>query len=87
MNLDKYAEQKARDACLELMPHVDNSQLRTLLIKLIKEVARDQKHGCAEAVNALESGKLVPHGRDYISTDRAHQAVMNAEPKAPGGER
>lgn len=47
----------------------------------LQEVARDQRHACAEAVNECKRGSLLPDGEKLIQLDEAHQAAVNAEIK------
>lgn len=47
----------------------DSHKYRALVL-MLKEVARDQRHACAEAVARVDNNAW--------SKDAAHQAVMNA---------
>lgn len=52
------------------------------LAMAFEEAMRDQRHACAEAINALDcAGVTAGHSLNVISRERAHQVVMNAEPK------
>lgn len=69
-----YYEQKAlkiREHCLS---HPWREEEQRTLVVMLKEIARDQRHACAEAVVGL------PH-RDVDSMNAidAHSAVMNTE--------
>jgi hypothetical protein len=46
---------------------------------LIKEAQRDQRHACAEAVNAVEGKSHVFGNRICIPKDETFQAVFNAD--------
>lgn len=57
--------------------HCFDSQFRAYARLVLLEVARDQRHACAEAVNALVNDPK-NNGHNRASLLRAHQAVMNA---------
>jgi hypothetical protein len=49
------------------------------LTTLLKEAQRDQRHGCAEAVNTIEGKSHTFGTRLCIRKDEAYQAVFNAK--------
>jgi hypothetical protein len=61
------------------MPYRDfKAAIRSALL----EVARDQRHACAEAVNGCEQWlNALEYSGTAINLNEAHQAVMNAEIK------
>lgn len=68
MNLDEYVAAK-----VDSVARWTNDGLRDAVILMVKEAMRDQRHACAEAVQAIRPNAWSKHA--------AHQAVMNAEPK------
>lgn len=53
------------------------ARLRIRLQLLLKEVARDQRHACAETINAVEYRRVSKTFGQLIGKDEAYQAVMN----------
>lgn len=61
------------------LENVKVRNFRAFLKLAVKEIQRDQRHACAEAVNALEAKN---HGLEWgpcVKQSTAHQAVMNAK--------
>ncbi len=46
---------------------------------LLKEAQRDQRHGCAEAINAVEGKNHVFGSKICIDKNVAYQTVFNAK--------
>lgn len=59
----------------------DSAAWRTYLKVLLQDVARDQCHACADAVNGCKRGSLLPHGETLVRLSEVHQAVLKAEIK------
>lgn len=70
-----YAQLKVVDYVERIKPNLTSKEMAALTL-VIREAMRDQRHACAEAVNAALSPIAYATVRQ-----RAHQAVMNAEPK------
>lgn len=60
------------------MPLMDDPLVQRHIKSALLEVARDQRHADAEAVNALV-GDPKNNGHNRASLLRAYQAVMNSE--------
>lgn len=46
------------------------------IVRVLKEVARDQRHACAEAVNDLDGSPAIG-SPNLVTVGRAHAACMN----------
>lgn len=71
-----YFLKKAMDTATALDIGYDAADLDIIALAL-KEVARDQRHACAEAVNDLDGSPAIG-SPNLVTVGRAHAACMNA---------
>jgi len=79
MTIDERVDRVVSSLSLSTLKTLDVEVFRELLRKDFLEVARDQRHACAEALTEID--------RNAWSLDAAMGAVMNAQKSGEGTSR